>query len=164
MSRLPTIATHSTHNYSSDEVKTNSLFFQELQPVPEVINAELLPSGDISRSQSRSSFNFGGSSPKRSNMRKSLLREAAYDNSLSELQNTPFPTIHPEDTMKNRISTLEATANTQTQQFNTLTGQTFRNMGSHVNNVEFALRDLIHEVQTSYENKLNAMKKEYDHR
>jgi hypothetical protein len=65
--------------------------------------------------------------------------------------------------MKNRISNLESTANTQANG-NALTVQTFRDMGVHVNNVEFAIRDIISDVQAAFDAKLATMKKEYDHR
>ncbi len=154
MSRLPTIGNNS--RVFDENAMSNSLF--DVHPIPEA--NDILAT--ISMSQSRSN----APSPKHSSgnpLRKSVLKEPAYEGTLSQLQAVQYPVLDPEQTMKNRISNLEATAATQNRS-NNLTAQTFRNVGVHVNNVEFALRDIILEVQQSYESKLNAMKKEYDHR
>jgi hypothetical protein len=147
MSRLPSI----NHIPDENTIRTNRLF-EDIQPIPELTDL-----GTIS--ESRSQLN----TPKSRPSRKSMLRNCAYEGSLQELENLTYPSLDPDQTMKNRISTLEAAGNTQREATN-LACQTFRDVGVHVTNVEFAIRDLIQEVTSNYEVKLSAMKKEYDHR
>lgn len=86
-----------------------------------------------------------------------------FSDTVQRLANQPFPEISGEQSMKNRISTLERTAEVQGD-FNKLSHRSFINLSGDLISTEEALKDLINQVQNTFDNKLNNMKKEYDHR
>ncbi len=90
--------------------------------------------------------------------------ENKFSDTVQRLSNQPFPEpMNDQSSMKNRISNLERTAEVQTD-FNKLSHRTFVNLSGDLQTTEETLKDLINQVQNSFDSKLAAMKKEYDHR
>lgn len=107
-------------------------------------------------------------SPKKSMFESTIIEaevehETPFDTTLNELSLIDFP--HPEEnsSMKNRITTLESNNEKQIN-FNKLTLETFNNLNANVHNLEDHIRLLLGKLQESYDEKLNNLKKEFDHR
>lgn len=89
--------------------------------------------------------------------------ENKFSDTVQRLATQPFPPVAPEQSMKNRISALEQTAEVQSD-FNKLSHRTFINLSAELQTTEETLKDMINQVQNNFDSKLAAMKKEYDHR
>lgn len=89
--------------------------------------------------------------------------ENKFDASLSRLATVQFPEIIPGASVKSRIATLEASAETQNK-FDNLTFQSFNNLSNNVHSLEDMMRELVKHTQHEIESKMNLLKKEYDHR
>jgi len=83
--------------------------------------------------------------------------------SLQKLGAVGYPKIDPTDSVKHRIDILEETVDTQ-QTTNRITNETFSNLSDNLLSTEDRLKIFICEVQRNFDEKLAAMKKEYDHR
>lgn len=89
--------------------------------------------------------------------------ENKFSDTVQRLANQPFPELCGDQSMKNRISALERTAEVQSD-FNKLSHRAFINLSGDLQSSEESLKDFINQVQNNFDMKLNAMKKEYDHR
>ncbi len=90
--------------------------------------------------------------------------ENKFNDTVQRLANQPFPEpMNDQCSMKNRITNLERTAEVQSD-FNKLSHRTFINLSGDLVSTEEALKDLINQVQNTFDSKLASMKKEYDHR
>lgn len=89
--------------------------------------------------------------------------DTQFDISFQKLLAIQFPPMNPVASVKNRLNTLEESAEKQ-HQFDKLTGQTFQNLSNNVTGLEDMMREIIRQSQSDMESKLATLKKEYDHR
>lgn len=89
--------------------------------------------------------------------------EHRFDHTVNRLATRPFPELNENASMKTRIMTLERTAEVQGD-YNKLSHRSFMNLSNDVHGLEDHIKDLMQQMQNSFDNKLATMKKEYDHR
>lgn len=86
-----------------------------------------------------------------------------FQRTLRKFQTTQMPALNGEESMKNRISSVEDAIVTQ-DHLNGVTAEMCSNLSDDLNaNVKFLSNSLLL-AQQSFEDKLQQLKKEYDHR
>ncbi len=82
---------------------------------------------------------------------------------LDSLHSIQFPVVDSEASVKSRLVTLEATAAAQ-DDYNKQEGNTLLALSRNLDNVDKNIKTLILNMQSDFDMRLLAMKKEYDHR
>lgn len=82
---------------------------------------------------------------------------------LDNLQTFPFPVIDAEASVKARLITLEATAAAQ-DEYNKQEGNALSSLSRNLDDVDTNIKTLILNMQSDFDMRILAMKKEYDHR
>jgi hypothetical protein len=86
-----------------------------------------------------------------------------FEQSTEKLTTLNYPHVNPDASIKHRIQTLENIADIQSV-FNKTSHDTFINVSGDLNATDKNLKDLMSQMQNSFDNKLATLKKEYDHR
>jgi len=86
-----------------------------------------------------------------------------FEQVLEKLNNTYFPAIDPDISVKARISILEGTAHSQ-KEYNKQNVESFATLSNDINLMDQNLKKIIIDMQMDFEKRLTLFKKEYDHR
>lgn len=86
-----------------------------------------------------------------------------FEQSLDKFSTLTYPPVNVNDTIKNRIGTVETISATQAE-LNRASQESFVNLSSDLHATENNLKDLLLQMQNSFDQKLATLKKEYDHR
>ncbi len=86
-----------------------------------------------------------------------------FEDHMSRLHSIEFPALSPDDSLKNRITTVEHFCEIQSLN-NQLTYETLGDTKNILNNAETNLMDGIEQIRLKFQNDLNTLKREYDHR
>lgn len=86
-----------------------------------------------------------------------------FEQVLEKLNNTYFPAIDPDISVKARISILEATVHSQ-KEYNKHNVESFATLSNDINLMDQNLKKIIIDMQMDFEKRLTLFKKEYDHR
>lgn len=89
--------------------------------------------------------------------------KSAFDQRVDHLRAIPFPVVDSEASVKSRLLTLESTAAAQ-DEYNKQEGNSLLALSKNLDDVDTNIKTLILNMQSDFDMRILAMKKEYDHR
>ena len=89
--------------------------------------------------------------------------QSKFEQSLDKFSTITYPPLNANDTIKNRLGTMESISMTQAE-LNRASQESFLNLSGDLHATENNLKDLLLQMQSAYDQKLANLKKEYDHR